>query len=259
MAAALPVNTVSASLLLCGVPNAPVFDGQTPDERVAEQIFMDSFDTCLSISIEDVKDAITGFTKLTAAQGKIPFQPGVKRNIIAFVQWTRTELRCGRDPANLLFPIGNMVQLHQDLKACINFEKQADLLAGQAKPKSLTIQTQWMDWEPTFTNYLKLIPGTTGIPLAYVIRRDVAANPAIINPIHDHYIANAPLVGNAFNQDTNRVYTLLLTFVTEYPECETIICTATTSNGRVAYKFDTRQSHLVRKKRFTCDLTGARK
>ena len=63
MAAAPPVNTVSASLLLCGVPNAPVFDGQTPDERVAEQIFMDSFDTCLSISIEDVKDAITGFTK----------------------------------------------------------------------------------------------------------------------------------------------------------------------------------------------------
>ena len=79
MAAAPPVNTVQASLLLCGVPIAPAFDGQSPSKRVAEQIFMDSFETCLSISIEDVKDAITGFTKLPANQGRIPFQPGVKR------------------------------------------------------------------------------------------------------------------------------------------------------------------------------------
>ena len=236
MAAAPPVNTVQASLLLCGVPIAPAFDGQSPSERVAEQIFMDSFETCLSISIEDVKDAITGFTKLPANQGRIPFQPGVKRLIIAFVQWTRTELRCGRDPSNILFPVNNMVQLHQDLKTCLNFEKQADLLAGQAKPKPFNVQSQWMDWEPTFSNYLKLIPGTTGIPLAYIIRRNVAPDPAILTPIHAHYIANAPLVGDAFNQDTNRVYTLLLTFITEYPECETLIRTATESNGRVAYQ-----------------------
>ena len=230
------VNTVQASLLLCGVPNAPIFDGQTPSERVAQQIFMNSFDTCLSISIEDVKDAITGFTKLPVVQGRIPFQPGVKRLIIAFVQWTRTELRCGRDPSSIVFPIGNMVQLHQDLKSCLNFEKQADLLAGQAKPRSFTIQTQWMDWEPTFANYLQLIPGITGIPLAYVIRRNAIANPTVLTPIHAHYIANAPLVGDAFNQDTNRVYTLLLTFIQEYPECETIIRTATETNGRVAYQ-----------------------
>ena len=197
---------------------------------------MDSFDTCLSISIDDVKDAITGFTKLPAGQGRIPFQPGVKWLIIAFVQWARTELRCGRDPSSIPFPVADMVQLHQDLKACVNFEKQADLLAGQAKPKPFTIQSQWMDWEPTFTNYLKVIPGITGIPLAYVIRRNVAPDPTNTNPVHAHYIANAPLVGDTFNQDTNRVYTLLLTFITEYPECETIIRTAPESNGRIAYQ-----------------------
>ena len=93
-----------------------------------------------------------------------------------------------------------------------------------------------MDWEPTFTNYLKVIPGITGIPLAYVICRNVAPDPTIITPVHAHYITNAPLVGDTFNQDTKRVYTLLLTFITEYPECETIIRTATESNGRVAYQ-----------------------
>ena len=129
-----------------------------------------------------------------------------------------------------------MVQLHQDLKACVNFEKQSDLLAGQAKPKPFTIQSQWMDWEPTFTNYLKVISGITGIYLAYVIRRNVAPDPTITIPVHAHYIANAPLVGDTFNQDTNRVYTLLLTFITEYPECETIIRTAKSRTGALHIK-----------------------
>ena len=85
MAAA--ANTILDALLLCGVPVAPLFDGETPAERVATQVFLDSFETCLSISIEDVKDSITGFTKLTNAAGRIPFQPGIKRRIITLVQW----------------------------------------------------------------------------------------------------------------------------------------------------------------------------
>ena len=236
MAAAAPINTVEASLQLCGVPNAPLFGGQTPATRVAEQVFMNAFDTCLSISIEDVKDAITGFTKLPATNGRVPFQPGVKRSIIAFVQWTRTELRCGRDPANTAFPIANAVQLHQDLKSCTNFKKQADLLAGQAKPKPFNVQLQWMDWAPTFINYIKLIPGISGIPLAYVIRQNATPDPTVLTPIHAHYIANAPLVGQTYDQDANRVYTLLLTFLTDYPECETIIRTSTETDGRVAFQ-----------------------
>ena len=143
-------NTVQASLQLCGVPAAPLFGGQTPIVRVADQLFMNSFETCIRMTIDDVKDAITGFTKLPANNGRIPFQPGVKRQIIAFVQWARTELRCGRDPANQVFPVAQIVNLQQDLQACINFEKQGDLLASQAKPRQYTQEITWMDWEPTF-------------------------------------------------------------------------------------------------------------
>ena len=49
MAAAAPINTVEASLQLCGVPNAPLFGGQTPATRVAEQVFMNAFDTCRTL------------------------------------------------------------------------------------------------------------------------------------------------------------------------------------------------------------------
>ena len=86
MAAALPANTVEDYMALCGVPADPIFDGRTPVQRVSEQIFMNSFETCMSISVDDIKDGISEFNKLTVANGKIPFQPGIKSRIMAFVQ-----------------------------------------------------------------------------------------------------------------------------------------------------------------------------
>ena len=87
MAAPLPpVFTVTDAMLLCGVPNAPNFGGQSPARRMANQIFVDSFETTLSVSIDEVKDAMTAFTKLSVANGRIQLQPGVKRRVTAFVQ-----------------------------------------------------------------------------------------------------------------------------------------------------------------------------
>ena len=125
-----PVFTVAQAMVQCCVPNAPVFNGQTPAERVLSQIFIDSFKTALSVTINDVNNAITAFTKLTAANGRIPLQPGVKRWVTAFVQWTRSMLRCGRDPTLVAFPVANIVDLMDDLPTCTRFEKQLDVLVA---------------------------------------------------------------------------------------------------------------------------------
>ena len=78
-----------------------------------------------------------------------------------------------------------------------------------------------MNWEPTLVNYLRLIPGRTGIPLSYVIRRRATPSAAqLIGPILDNYITHAPLVGDTFNFDSQSVHTLILTFIVEYPEIE---------------------------------------
>ena len=123
MAALPPVFSVADAMLLCGVPNAPAFGGATPAARVANQVFMDSFQTTLSISIKEVNDAITSFTKLTIANGRITLQPGVKRRITAFVQWARTMIRTDWDPTLMAFPVGDAIALIQDLQTCNNFEK----------------------------------------------------------------------------------------------------------------------------------------
>ena len=87
-----PIFTVTQAMLSCGVPNAPAFGGLTPAARVANQVFLDSFDTTLSTTTNKVSDAMTAFTKLTVANGRIPLQPGVKRRVLVFVQWSRNML-----------------------------------------------------------------------------------------------------------------------------------------------------------------------
>ena len=236
MAALPPVFTVAEAMNQCGVPLAPMFGGVTPAARVATQIFVDSFETTLSITIDEVNEALTEFTKLTVVNGQIPLQPGVKRRVIAFVQWSRSMLRTGNDPTLVAFPVGDVIRLMNDLKSCTRFEERASTLSVQSKPQKFTEQIQLMDWEPTLVNYLRQIPGMTGIPLSYVIRRQAVPPAApFVGNVLQHYVAHAPLVGDVYEHDTLDVHTLILTFLTEYPEVESIVRTATQDNGRDAY------------------------
>ena len=155
---------------------------------------------------------------------------------MAFVQWTRSQLRCGIDSSTTVFPISGIIDLLQDLTSCQQFEKRSTLLASQAKPKQFTPETLFVDWEPTFRNYLSLILGQHGTPLSRVIRCSVVPNPLIVRPIMDHYVANAPLVGVDYDQDSQHVLIILLIHLTEYPEVETIVRTATQTNGRVGFE-----------------------
>ena len=170
MAAPLPpVFTVQQAMIQCGVPDAPLFDRDTPSTRMVIQIFLDSFETTLSITTSEVDDAMTSFTKLAVVNGRIPLQPGVKRRVLAFVQWARSMLRTGRDPTLVAFPVGQIISLIKDLQTCNRFEQQAEILATQAKPKSFKPDTEWADWELTLVKYLRLIPRTTGVPLSYIV------------------------------------------------------------------------------------------
>ena len=84
-------------------------------------------------------------TKLTANNGRVAFQPGIKMDLIAFVQWARAQLRCGRDSQLRAFLIEDRIQLLQDLTTFQKFEKRSTLLASRAKPKQFTEEVEFVD------------------------------------------------------------------------------------------------------------------
>ena len=110
------------------------------------------------------------------------------------------------------------------------------MLATQAKLNKFKVDIQWADWEPTLVNYLRQIPGSTGVPLSYVIRSvAIPAAAPIIGSVLESYIKNVPLVGAKFEADTQSVHTLILTFLITYSEIEFIVITAIESDDRMAY------------------------
>ena len=107
---------------------------------------------------------------MTIAQGQIRIRPGTRKNIKAFVQWTRDELRFGRDQNKSSFPIELVGDLICRYRTHTTFLNDSNTMLEPAKPDKFKETTKWEDWKPTFLNYLRSIPRRDGIPLKYVCR-----------------------------------------------------------------------------------------
>ena len=162
--------TVLNALIACGVDNDVQFLGQTQAERIAEDIFDDLFTSCLDITFKELDEHFKTYSELSVAQGQIRVRPGTRKNIKAFVQWTRDEIRLARDPATTAFPIDQVSDLIRRYKTHERFQTDSKTLAEAARPDKFKETTKWEDWKPTFLNYLRSIPGRDGIPLKYVCR-----------------------------------------------------------------------------------------
>jgi hypothetical protein len=162
-----------------------------------------------------------------------------RKNIKAFVQWTRDELRLGRDPTLTPFPVAQVADLIRRYKTHEKYLTDSKTLSEAAKPEKFKESTKWEDWKPTFLNYLCSIPGRDGVPLKYVCRdKNEADVTAASEDFLDDYVAAAPfLSGNAYAIDAVQVHTFLLNFVTGNDTAEAKIQGLSRPNdGREAFK-----------------------
>ena len=229
-------NTVEDLLLACGVPNDGIlFNGDTKAERIATEVFNDDFTSCMDITFEDFESECKTYAGLTVAQGQIRLTPGTKRNIKALIQWCRDTIIIGQNPEDILFPNNDQLELIRRYKAHGVFRDKAKSISDIAKPSKFEDDTKWIDWCPTFVNFLRSIPGVTGIPLSYVIRENEAPEPVWDNNKHflENYIAMAPLMGESFEIDSAEVHTYMMHFIAGNSVAEAkIVAHGATSSGR---------------------------
>jgi hypothetical protein len=238
MAAAPPqVFTVYDAIVACGVDNVLMFQGQSRAARIAADIFSSDFSTCMDKSHSELETDLKSYDSLAANAGKIVLGPGTKRNIKAFIQWTRDQIRSDMDPTTVPFPVNEAPALIRRYKAHETFIKKSKTLAETAKPKQLDDKAKWDDWEPVFMNFLRSIPGLSGIPLSYVCRTNEGP---VHGPPHDDflddYIENAPLTGEAFTRDAAEVHTYIVNFIAGNTTAESkILAYNDQRNGRLDY------------------------
>jgi hypothetical protein len=237
MAAPVQVFTLLDAIVACGVDNVVQFQGATKAQRIATDIFNDDFTTCMDKSHSDLENDLKSYTNLPTNQGKIVLGPGPKRNIKALIQWGRDQIRNGKDPSLLPFPVAEAAQLIRRYNTHTTFVTKSKTLAETAKPKTFDEKTKWDDWKPVFINFLRSIPGLNGVPLAYVCREnDEPLNGTPKEDFIDDYIDNAPLNGEAFTRDASEVHTYIVNFIAGNTTAESKILAHNESrNGRLDY------------------------
>jgi hypothetical protein len=173
----VPAFTVHDAMISCGINNIDLYDGDTPAERIATDLFGDVYATCTDKSFEELDYEFKTYSDLTQNQGQIRLLPGAECMIKVFIQWVRGERRLGRDPSLIAFPVANAPNLLRRYKAHQQFVKKASTLSDVATPEKFKSETKWADWAPTFLNYLRTMPGRDGVPLKYVCRTSDMSDP----------------------------------------------------------------------------------
>ena len=213
MAAAAPTFTVIDVMAQCGVDNFVLFNGATQAQRFGTEVFDNDFHSCMDKTFEELDEDFKSYSTLTVANCQIRLNPGTKRNIRAFIQWTRDLLRVGEDPTLVIFPVNDALLYIRRFKTHANFCQKAKTISEIAKPGKLKDTTKWEEWAPVFLNFLKALPGRHGHPLQYICQPN--DQPTLVQGVDilDDYVNRAPLYGEAYEIDAAEVHTYIVNFI----------------------------------------------
>lgn len=99
--------------------------------------------------------------------------------------------------------------------------------------KLQTSATGWIQWELGFENYLAGIKGAQGLPIVYVIRKDLPADHVHVNDDTEQ-LYQIPLVGQLYENDNKAVYLQLKQCVLNTEGWEWIKSYDANQNGRLS-------------------------
>ena len=82
-----------------------------------------------------------------------------------------------------------------------------------ATPLKFEKEKNWTNWISSFEPFLRVIPGSTRIPLQYVIMEDTISTPTEYDTFRDETVVKAPLTGSIFHASSVDVYRHLISLI----------------------------------------------
>ena len=106
--------------------------------------------------------------------GQVVFGIGQKKLLKSIIHWVNDHYRVSATPDIYgMSENGFKSVLEQSVvraKIRDTLMKESNIKAAAADPGPLDSEKKWKKWEEKFTNYLRCLIGTFGVPLSYVIR-----------------------------------------------------------------------------------------
>ena len=153
-----PPFTAADAMFNYGIADAILFDGNTKAIRIATVPFDDDFTSRMDTTYIELDDDLKSYSNLTAAHGQLRLTPVHKKDINAFIQCTRDQIRLGIDPIMVRFPVANASDFIKRYKHHDAYVNKSKTITETAKTENFTDKLKWIGWYPTLINFLRAIP-----------------------------------------------------------------------------------------------------
>ena len=171
---------------------------------------LDNYEDFRYLVEKDIRDMAEEFSKRTAANGRMTFGLGRTKKLTALMHWIQDCFRCNDDPDHTVFNEDTLAEAQSRAQIRKSDLELVDTNTKAADPGKFKDERKWPDWSKAFVNLLSVIPGVSGIPLAYVVRDDEEPDDeAEYVNFNERMIARAPHEGQYYLADSRRVHNLL--------------------------------------------------
>jgi hypothetical protein len=117
----------------------------------------------------DIRDMAEEFSKRTVANGRMTFGLGCTKKLTGLMHWIQDCFRCNDYPDHTDFDEDALAEA----QSCAQIRKSDLELVNTntkaANPGKFKDERKWPKCSKAFVNLLSVIPGVSGIPLAYII------------------------------------------------------------------------------------------
>ena len=128
----------------CGITDDVLFYRNTKVSRSAAELFDDNFTPYVDKTYVEIDDELKSFSTLTTTHVQISQTPGHKKNIKAFIQCMRDQIRLGIDPITVRFLVANDSDFIKRYKHHDAYVKEFKTITETAKPENFTEKLKWI-------------------------------------------------------------------------------------------------------------------
>ena len=217
-------------LPLCGLVNVGAVANRQTTLFIAHHGIITVDDLNL-LQPNQAKDLVKGFSQRYPNQGLGIL---VQNNLTGLIWYVKDKARRALPVDPLAIGIGDLLDGHLSYEAYVANRDKGENIKALEK---WTTNHDFDEWDRKVTETLSLIYGRSFAPIAYVIRPDKPAgwDPAVDSTTeYERLMYQLPLAGAAFEQDNERVFSLIQLAVVQTAAETWIFDAATTRNGRAA-------------------------
>jgi hypothetical protein len=217
-------------LPLCGLANAGAVANRQTTLFIAHH-GINTVDDLNLLQPNQAKDLVKGFGQRYPNQGLGIL---VQNNLTGLIWYVKDKTRRALPVDPLAIGIGDLLDGHLSYDAYVANRDKGENIKALEK---WTTNHDFDEWDRKVTETLSLIYGRNYSPIAYIIRPDKPAgwDPDVdATTEYEKLMYQLPLAGQAFEQDNERVFSLIQLAVVQTPAETWIFDAAAARNGRAA-------------------------